>query len=491
MEGFCQIKRVRTRLYYCLRLAVSTTLVCLGSWGCSTFDSSWSTVSVNPMWFNTEDEFAQVDYHDKEKIKAHLFFDFDSYLDSDDNAVNFVVTTTQGSLASYGIDPVSGSLFHKFDYCSQKDIWKQYGSTISYPPFTEGVVPRILDQMGKPQKIYVFGRNDYYKENQGMVSHTVRIVGGIIEEYCPYGGCIERFSWLKRVVLIAVDPNDSDFRDVIDLKQLREKVDWEYIKAFMQNGNGANFAYGKEYPGFKVSGELSSKDAVKVTLEKSTMFAEEQLKTIRSSCIRLYDYVWKKFGTDGPFFASPKSGKKMEKVLFITEFYNFKKKYGQQFQVCTDLVQTPRIEKDQDRHWFFAHLVAFFKLEKLGYYYSCSREDWFPNPLRVDGSPTYDQLKIIKNCLGLSLNRSFPRAITYMRNLSNVDREHYRFIDYDNGINGTHDKLYSWVMVDYKKLRCEDEKITERNNSKQIFPNDVRWIKISKPEDNNLKGYIY
>ena len=54
-----------------------------------------------------------------------------------------------------------------------KNTWKiylVYSWKIYLPPFTVGFVPRMLDQLGKPQKVIVFGQAESF---QKFTSHPI------------------------------------------------------------------------------------------------------------------------------------------------------------------------------------------------------------------------------------------------------------------------------------------------------------------------------
>ena len=87
----------------------------------------------------------------------------------------------------------------------QTDIWKNYRGVIFRPPYTEGVIPRVLDQLGKPQRIYVFGSEEYYKNQTRVLANKVRVVGGVIEQFCTKAPCTKKNTWQSKMILLAVD----------------------------------------------------------------------------------------------------------------------------------------------------------------------------------------------------------------------------------------------------------------------------------------------
>src|SRR5690606_6396478 len=108
-----------------------------------------------------------------------------------DNSINFFPLTAVGAGHTYGLDLVSGKRFRKHRLYRQRDIWEKYPLVVERPPYTEGLVPRLLDPAGLPQKILVFGRPKFYQEldlNSGR-SFRVRVVGGLVEQYCSKYPC--------------------------------------------------------------------------------------------------------------------------------------------------------------------------------------------------------------------------------------------------------------------------------------------------------------
>ncbi|MBH48238.1 MAG: hypothetical protein CME71_08720 [Halobacteriovorax sp.] len=68
-------------------------------------------------------------------------------------------------------------------------------------------------------------------------------------------------------------------------------------------------------------------------------------------------------------------------------------------------------------------------------------------------------------------------AVTVMSGEKNAKRPHMRFISYDSGANGSHQKIYGWVNVDGKELVCTDKdevKLLEQMKM-SIFPSDIAW----------------
>lgn len=466
--------------------------------------NQWSSIATDPKWFATDANFTSLDKEGNKEI--HLFFDTTSTINHADKTLYFVVTTPAGSPAHYDLDVVSGHLYKKNIFCEQNDIWGKYPKKMDRPPYTEGIVPRMLDQLGKPQKILVFGNENYYQEMNQKASHQVRVVGGVVEQVCHSSNCVGRNNWDSRMVLIGVDFHDGNYKDVKDLDDLKEKVNWELAKAFMQNSQGRNKFGESEKPAFRVTGEIKPGFALKFTTSFSHLFEWEELEKIRTSCTKLYDYVWNTFGQlkssereaetimdlNKKIKDEQSAKKSNSNITFGKEFKKFHQKYGKEFSTCTDFVKNSSINENPDKHWFFALLTGFYKLERLGYLFGCNQRSWQDNPFIANTNKRErNSAQEIANCSDEEIDIAFTQLPVFLAGLKNSGREYFRYIEYDNSYFGTHEKLYSWVNVVGKSLSCDDNKITRANVIDYAFPDDIRWTNRSHLNDKKKFGIIY
>lgn len=464
----------------------------------------WSSVATDPKWFATDPNFTSLDKEGNKEV--HLFFDTTSTINHADKTLYFVVTTPAESPAHYDLDVVSGHRFKKNIFCEQKDIWEKYPKKIERPPYTEGVVPRMLDQLGKPQKILVFGNENYYQEITHKASHQVRVVGGVVEQICHAANCVGRNNWDSRMVLIAVDMHDEDLKEVKDIDGLKEKVNWEYAKAFMQNGQGRNKFGESEKPAFRVTGEIKPGFALKFSTSFSHLFEWDELEKIRSSCTKLYDLVWNSFGQlkdsekeaqtladlNKKIREQQNAAKTNSLKTFGTEFKKFNQKFGKEFSTCTDFVKSTSINENPDKHWFFAMLTGFYKLERLGYIFNCSHRGWQDNPFIANTNKREkNSSEEIQKCSDEGIDLAFSQIPLFLTGLKNSGREYFRYIEYDNSYYGTHEKLYTWVPVIGKALSCEEKKISKANEIEFAFPDDIRWVNRSSINEKKKFGIIY
>jgi len=488
---------------------------------CSQYTTPLERVDAKPNWFNVPKKFTHKD--DKHDVIAHPFFDLVPFPHGKDNGLNVVMTTMEGSLFSYGLDIYSGKLFKKHNYCEQEDVWQKYSGDIYRPPFSEAVVPRLLDQLGTPQRVLVFGKRRYFPKHNLSPTHSqrVRVVGGFVEQYCKNYPCLSRENWLSRLVLVAVNGNDPEFKDVFHIKELKSKVDWSYVKAFAENGNGRTLSAKVDLPSYRMVGNIGPRDALSFALKKGLLFKYKSLNKMRKSCHKLYDYVWSSIeylrnrqAQDKKLFSKKRMRKKkemMDRKLLLLEKDNapsflkrsnvvidtkinpkkgpkkptgpvlrnfahfmkeFSERYKNRFNTCTKFVRSSSINDNIERHWFFVLFSAFYKMESLNFVYHCPSKAWIENPLLAGGKRKYDSLREIHRCTTEQLDVAFDSAVTLLTGRSRSSLEHYRYIQYDDKNGGTHQKLYSWIYKSGKNLRCERK---VKQDVGEIFPQDIFW----------------
>ena len=420
---------------------------------------------INPSWFDTQDRFA-LDLGDGDDV-PHRFFDVAPELNPQRLSLNFVVETPEGSDSLFGIDISSGQLYTKKLLCEQSDANKRHKGVIFKPPFTVGLVPRILDQLGTPQKIIVFGDREYYQKNFRENFFDVRVVGGFIQRVCPYGACRKFDEMNSRVVIVAVQAGSERFEQVRRIEDLRLLVNWREVEAFIENGFGKNFVAGSYYAAYRVGPELSALQTFNSLKSKSIFLTASKLSQMRSSCHKLYDHIWEKVGglsdTENRLQRSS-NRKEQQKILkdtakiktrfFYQRFIPMFRKYVKEYNTCVKYVYPSNIHFDPDRHWFFAFYSAVNLLNDLGYSFDCSRSIYVKNTLLASGRKSIPVEREFRNCSARQVDMAFETAIDFLDNLRRKNYPSYRYIDYDRHSIGTHNKIYSWVYQENKKLQC-------------------------------------
>ena len=246
-----------------------------------------------PQWLKAAERFS----HRSEDgyFETHSFFDAIPFPDLKTRQINFILTTPVGSEYGYDIDLQSGQIYKNRDFCPQKDIWRSYKGSLHKPPYSEGFIPRVLDQLGDPLKIVVFGGKRYLSKASPRrpLSQRVQVIGGIIQQYCEKFPCARRSEWLSRLILVAVNHIDPKFQKIVNLEQLKKKIKWEKFKGFIENGHGRQVNGIDEQPAYRMFGAISAKEAFEYALKKGHLFKFEEMKKLRRGCHRLYDHIWK------------------------------------------------------------------------------------------------------------------------------------------------------------------------------------------------------
>lgn len=461
---------------------------------------------LNPRWFKTTDRFSLVD--SKNQTLPNRFFDVSPFNDIKKKTMNIIVTTPEDSLYYNQLNISSGQLYVDKKFCPQTDEYKKLSGNVFRPPFSIGVVPRILDQLNKPQKVIVFGGKDYFKKYHLTHYFDVRVVGGYIEQLCPRGGCLNADQWLSRLVLIAVQNGNKNYSQIQTLTDLKKIHDWDYVKAFIQNGLGKNKISDKFFASYRMGAEVSSGQAISFLEKNSTIFSLRKLQSMRLSCYKLYDYLWK----DLSYISSSekvaktkedirkkaieirnsKNRKRQDKPFYRRFIKNFKR-FGDQYTTCTKYIKPTNINKDPQRHWFFSYLTAFHKLHDLGFAYNCKGNSWQVNPFMAKGKRVITLAEEFASCSGTDIDKAMGSSIVMLNNLRSKRRKSYRYVDYDKGSTGTHHKVYSWVESDGKVNSCSDLSDSNFDLRKAIFPTDITWKKRgnSGKATTNMGDIIY
>jgi len=499
---------------------VFTILVSLLLNGCAFFKKDKSEIvfgnkeyvdgfvsSIEPKWFKGAQRFAIVDQ--QRKPVPHRFFDVNPFKKIESGNINVVVTTPANSDFLNQIDITSGQIFVDEKFCDQKDEFDELKNDVGNNKFFSlAVLPRVLDQLNAHQKVLVFGGDEYIRKNFGTHSFDVKVIGGFIEQVCPFGGCFKADQWLSRIVLVAIQNGDEKLDNVTTIAELQSKVDWKYVKAFIQNGQGKNKVTNKFFARNRMGAIVSSKQALSYINGNSTIFTIEKLKQMRLSCYKLYDYLWRdlsKISTSSievdtleevrkkAILLKNKKTKGIKDDPFWRRFAKNNKKFGKQYKTCIDYVNPSNINDDPKRHWFFSYLTAFHNLQDLGYAFNCNRKVWEVNPMVIKGKRVKSLQEQFRNCSDLDLDRAFEYAPYMLDTLRKASRQSFRYIDYDSGSKGSHQKIYNWVSLSPATMACEDESDRDFSFERAIFPKDVVWDKRGNTRKSNSaeKGVIY
>jgi hypothetical protein len=439
---------------------------------------------VSPFWLDTYPRF--ISKNNEGEAPLNLFFDVDHGFSLTGSTVNYIVETLQDSPVEYSYDLATGKHYATRPYCKQGDVWDKSMSKINRPPFTFGIVPRMFDQLGTPQKIIVFGNKKFMRENYQDTFFTAKIVGGFIEQNCPTGTCFKRDSWRSRLVLVGVE-RDSKYAKVRSIEELKKVVKWEEVKLFLRNGQGKNLIAGVFYPAVRV-GALIDKGQTMAFLERnSIMLTDKKLRSIKNSCEKLFTYVEEqlepvkkvKAKEEKVLTKSELKEKVREKYLkrlenrgrnitFARKFHQIVKKYNDKYTSCLSYFPSASYKYDKERFWFLTYLNAFFKLRSLGYAADCERGYWIENP--VIGKTKKRRInpkEELKYCSSKALNMVIKQAPRFLSKLQKEYKDSFRFIDYDSEKYGSHKRIYNWVKVSSRVFSCDDPDKRDYERSSQ------------------------
>lgn len=428
---------------------------------------------IKPNWLKVDKDFAFRGKDDEFLI--HPFYDVQNELNQE-SEIRYITLTPENSPYEYNLDILSGALYKVRNYCPTKDIWDNYSGKIEKPNFIMGAVPRYYNEIGELQKIIVFKSSDIIGKFEHSISHfhKAKVLGSLTIEKCESFPCGLRERWKKTQILVGVNTNDPKFSKIQNLQELKKTVDWDYLKAFLVNMNGSHQVGDKYYPAYRLNEEFNLSDTVKYFTKNSKTFDIIVEMRKRDACINLYKEMWGKIKN----IRELENRQQEEFLKFFKEFYL---KDAQSYFECQKYARPANINEDPERHWLFSFISAFNFLERSGLYYSCYEKGWAYNP-KVDDNKFYiDQNKEIHRCRARDFEKSFDQAINGMSLLRNQTNRFFHYIEYDSAIGGSHQKLYSWILDDVKRIPCEKDVV-----SADFFPQDVVWQPFKEDEEKTI-----
>ena len=466
------------------------TLLALSA--CSFFrpEKNLATELLAPMkneWFSHNPEHAL--YDQQGKAQPHHFFDVNPELRKNEVNVNAIIITPENSEHGYQLDLVSGQRFYSHSYCAQSDIWGQYSGTIKKPTFSIGVIPRLLDQMGEPQKVIIFGGAKKYAKLANLHEFRIRLVGAVIEQSCLEGNCLGKNNWISRMVFVAVDAEDKKFEKITDDVILQEQVDWPQTKAVLENLDGRNGTGGSSFPSIRIGKLIKFSEAMDYYKKRSIYLSNNESQNIRRGCQALYEKLWHDVGVEKIEDKPAKTVKDLNAKLILMEalkksrkpvgftarLKSFTSKYYPEIATCEKFIYAGNINVNPEKFWFLSYLGLFFRLHKDGYFYDCTTRSWQKNTLTNQGKPIYDIKTGMAACTDSQIDKAMDYLPNFLSGLKNTESTFYKFLDYDNHIFGTHQKIYSWVKVKSKYYDCHHDPNSEIKKEIKVFPDDVTW----------------
>jgi len=413
---------------------------------------------------------------------GHAFFSFSPRMSSETGLTQAILTTPAGSPYRYEFHLPTGLVYRSERYCKQKDVWRSFKSSLTRPSFHEGFIPRLLDSTGRPQKILIFGGKPVHPFNFDRFSKpvTVKVVGGIQEQYCRHHPCSKQGTWQSRMVLVGFDPMQSEFMGVKTFKKFKKVVDWKYAKSFIENSQGRTSSFYDpalergDKPSYRVIGSFERNSAMNYAIKSGHLFREKEILTMKKSCDKLYSFIWQA----SKIFKKTKKLHKVDgvhaKKSFGTFFSSFFENYGGSYRTCSKFMGSTKREKNMGKIWFFSFLDGVFNLANMGYSYDCERKSWARNITQKKS------LFLEKDqCKPEDVNDAFESAVTTLGILYRNKDHSYFYKTYDFGAGGTHQRIYSWIFNRGKNILCVNEKEKlSFEETQSSFPNDIRWTPL-------------
>lgn len=488
------------------QLLLLILLGCLGS--CSTSnkkvtESQAAILSTIPnRWFSVSSNHS-IQGSDGVPV-SHMLFDTYPEFRGNNRIVNAVIATPENSQHSYNIDLYSGQRFYEHTYCKQNDVWSEFSGTIHRPGFSIGFIPRVLDQLGEPQKVIVFSRLKNYHETAVHHYRDVKLVGAFVEQLCRDGNCLGKSNWLSRLVLIGVDADDTELTGINDLAEFQKHFDWGTAKAHLENINGRNTLGGDSYPRVKVSQLIEYSDGFDFFKKNTLILTDKKLHQIQKSCHALYDSFWEEVGKERGEDRAVNTTEEIQNKIklietlkkekkpvgFAARLQRFTKKYYQELNTCEKMVYHGNINREPDAFWFLSFMGIYYRLHHEGYYFDCRSGTWQRNTLNVYGEQVYDLKEGISQCNEKMIDLAMAYLPNFLTGLKG-EKEYFRFIDYDNLVHGTHSKMYSWVKVKTPSLICRNNPNTKILKETAVFPEDIQWKKREVNDKVSKEKWVY
>lgn len=471
----------------CLSLLFALLLVSCTSKKNRAYEAEDLLSIYEPKWFSANEQHSLRD--ENGGLKPHLFFDVGPEFTEREQLVNVVVTTTENSYQAYNVDLVSGQRYYAHSYCNQGDVWNKKSGTFGRPYFSIAYMPRVLDQMGDPQKVLVFGGADRLEHSLDHHFVRVRVIGGYIEENCLELNCLGRDNWTSRLVFIAVDPQDPSYANVMNVEDFKNKQSWEKLQTTLQNMDGRNFSVDRTYPFTRIRNIVSYKDMIPLFRKRSAFMSDKEIQKVQKSCHALYDKLWKDVGQDRPEDKKAKTQEELKTKLRVREelkekkmpvgkmarFRPLVKKYFSELATCEKFVYHGNINRDPEHFWFHSFVGMFLRLHREGYYFDCTKKVWAQNIYDINGNAAHYLPDEIDYCTDKDMDLAIEYMPNHLKSMKGVFGSFYRFIDYDTHEFGTHRKIYSWVKMNRRAFDCRPDPTAQILEKLMTTPDDVSW----------------
>lgn len=410
----------------------------------------------------------------------HPFFDVDPKVenftaDQSNGFVNYVQLTPRDSSYEYNIDLQSGKFYKQKNYCELQDAWKKFKGNIEKTNVTVGFLPRVLDHNKQPYKILILSENKFLEKYDSNPKYfeKAKVIGSILIERCGRYLCLDKEDWVSEQILVGLSQKDPLTKEVNTIEKVHYLINWDYLKAFIENTNGVSFVSGKAHPKVRVVKFFTLDNSLQYFKDHSSLISNNRmdlLKNWRQSCFDLYDTFYAKAEE---IRKGVNPGERF--YQFFIDFYANKKT---EFEGCLSMVKPSNILQDIDRHWFFSHIEGVLKLINAGYYYQCNNGAWSYNPRHADGSFYVNQETEFRRCRVDRFEKMFETLNSAMALMRTTEKNHYKYLEYDNGAGGTHAMVYAWIYDDSASMNCKNKQSMGHQTMEEFLPDDVSWKKF-------------
>ncbi len=421
--------------------------------------------------------------------QTHLFFGVSNKFSKGGMLVNAIVLNPADSANQYKLDLQSGQRYFDHEWCSGDDAWKKYSGKLNSIPFSMGVIPGTLDLLGGAQQVFIFGGEEKFKTLHDNNFFSIRLIGSVAQQVCVEGNCLGKKNWPSKLIYLAVDPEDTKFGMVKTASELKNLVNFNEVKAYIENYEGVNKQGSKEFPAASIGDFIDFAPTFDFQKRYSLVITDIERQKMVKSCHAIYDKAWKDVGIKTIFDLPSRSTEELKEKIrvraewkkaqipvdFHERLRTFTVKYWTHFTTCMNFVRFPSVNSAPEKFWFLSDLGIYYQLHDDGHYYDCARKSWTKNTINNRGELVYNLKDGIYNCSTKDIDFAFNYLGAYLTGLRNSNKFYYRFLDYDSHTHGSHSKVYGWIKYRRFESNCSSKVNEQIQQKAPIAPADHKW----------------
>jgi hypothetical protein len=424
----------------------------------------------------------------KNIVLKHLTLDLNFELNEKTRIIKYLLTTPEFSSSRFQIDLRSGRYFEEQKICDQRIDFEDKSHVFTKTNFSLGVVPGILDQRAKPQRIVILGSANFHKEKPLQSQFKARIIGGFVEKSCNKGDCFKTGEWVSSLVLVGVQPSFEKYLEINNIAQLGEenlnqfKMDLTYL-------NGQNQAFGNLIPSLDISKFIDAKTVMSYMKNNHIFLGKKRMSKIKRNCKILYNKMWNEIGARNSFEqdienlnSNEKSSQlsykelldntsRFKRNLFYQRFRAKFRYFQKSFNKCIKYITPSSIKLEEKRGWFFTYYTAINFLVNKGHNFDCSDNNWKKNLIK--NNDNLSTILTFGGCQAGSIDLAFKKAPIYLTDLANNNENYYYYRKEESTPFGTKNTINDWVEYNIKQLTCVQTQ--EELNKNYSFPTNITW----------------